>query len=366
MQVFKAFFKIAKKQLPQIMVYAGIIGILLYALTLTGSGSNGYEDIEKKVVIFNNDDSAKAKYLEQYLGELHDVKEVVDDKEVLQDYLYYRVVDYVLYIDEGFELSNVKRAGTASCIYIDNHIASFCKNYDAYILAGYSEEEAYEKTVSAMDTAGLVSLKGEQGSKPMIYYFYTYLTYVLLSLLIIVLAPVIIALNRKEVKERTLISSFKDSKRTFQIFLAALIFAVVTWLCTNLIGVAMCNSQYTDGKNLYYLLNSAVFLLVSAGVVCMISSLEVKGEAISMMSNVFGLAFSFLGGVFVPLEIFGEGMLAVAKFVPTYWYVKCCDNISNGVINGETYMYMGVQLLFALAFFAVALVITKRRRISRG
>ena len=34
-----------------------------------------------------------------------------------------------------------------------------------------------------------------------------------------------------------------------------------------------------------------------------------------MVSNVLSLAFSFLGGVFVPMEIFGDTMLKIAKFM---------------------------------------------------
>ena len=85
---------------------------------------------------------------------------------------------------------------------------------------------------------------------------------------------------------------------------------------------------------------------------------------LNMMANVVGLAFSFLGGVFVPLELMNQGMQKIAKFVPSYWYVS-----SNTVIwkikswseAGEIYRNEFVMLLFAAAVFAVALMLNRLR-----
>ncbi len=366
MQVFNTFFKIAKKQLPQFVLYACIFGALITLLSNMGTGNNSYKETRMSVAIFNKDDSAKAYYLEEYLGKLHDIKEVEDDKEVIQDYLYYQVLDYVLYIDQGFKLSNVKRMGTTSGIYVDNHIANFEKNYDAYIIAGLSEEEAFLKTVEVMDTSELVSLKGESGSKPTIFFFYLYYTYIVLCLLISTLAPIVIALNKKELKERSMVAPFKYSKRNGQVIGASVVFALTVWLVLNIFCVIVCKDALLKASNMYYVLNSIVYLMVSAGIVCIVSSLDVKNEAVSMVSNILSLSFSFLGGVFVPMEIFGDTMMTVAKCMPTYWYVRGCYNISEGKIGSQLFEYMGIQLLFALAFFAVALVIVKRKKISRA
>ncbi len=366
MQVFNLFFKIAKKQRTQFIIYFIIFGVLIVAMTGMGEGKEEYSNSRMDIAIFNNDGSAKANYLEQYLRELHDIKEVENDEEVIQDYLYYQVIDYVLYIDEGFKLSNIKRPGTTTGTYVDNHIANFEKNYDAYILAGLSPEEAFEKTLEVMDTSDLVKLKGKSGGKPTIFFFYMYFTYIILSLLITTLAPVIVAMNKKEVKNRAVVSPYGDGKRTVQMVLSSIIFALGIWLFLNVLSVVVCKGALFEADNLYYLLNSVAYLMVSAGIVCIVSSLDVKGEAISMVSNILALSFSFLGGVFVPMEIFGDTMMNVAKCMPTYWYVRGCYNISEGKIGSQLFGYMGIQMLFALAFFAVALVIVKRKRISRA
>ena len=366
MQVFNTFFKIAKKQLPSFIIYFSIFGVLIGMLSKMGTGNNAYKESRMDIAIFNNDGSAKADYLEQYLGEIHDVMKIEDDEEVIQDYLYFQVLDYVLYIEEGFKLTNIKRPGSTTGVYVDNHVASFENTYDAFIVAGCSEEEAFEKTMEAMDTSGLVSLKGEEGGKPTIFYFYLYFTYIVIALLINTLAPVIIALNRKEVKDRSMVSPFSDKKRNGQIIAASVLFSIAIWGIMNLLSLVVCGIDLFKADNIFYLLNSVCYLILSVGVVCIVSNFNLKAEALSMISNIVSLSLSFLSGVFVPMEIFGDTMMKIAKCMPTYWYVKGCYNISEGVINSETFMYMGIQLLYALAFFAVALVISKRMKLSRA
>ncbi len=365
MQVFNTFFKIAKKQTTSFIIYTCIFGVLIAIMSSAGAGDDVYADSKMDIAIFNNDGSDKADYLEKYLGEIHDIVQVENDKEVIQDYLYYQILDYVLYIDEGFELSNIKRPGSTDGVYVDNHIANFEKNYDAYIMAGLSEEDAFNKTMEAMDTSDLVSLKGKRGGKPVIFFFYMYFSYIILSLLISTLSPVIIALNRKEVKERSIVAPFKEGKRNRQIVFASMLFAIVLWFVFNILSVIVCGRTVFEDKNIYYLLNSMAYMILSSGIVCVVASFGLKTEAISMVSNILGLSFSFLGGVFVPMEIFGNTMMTVAKCMPSYWYVRGCYNVSELKINSDFFMYLGIQMLFALAFFVVALVISKRKRLSQ-
>jgi len=133
-----------------------------------------------------------------------------------------------------------------------------------------------------------------------------------------------------------------------------------------LVSVVMFKGEVFEGVNAFLILNALCYLILSAAIVTLISNFQLKAQAISMVSNVLSLAFSFLGGVFVPMEIFGDTMLKIAKFIPTYWYVTAADAIMEGEISNQIFVGMGIQLLFALAFFAVALVISKRMRLNRA
>ena len=63
----------------------------------------------------------------------------------------------------------------------------------------------------------------------------------------------------------------------------------------------------------------------------------------------------------------GEGVKKAAHFLPVYWY-----EVNNGIISSyaslsgeklnEVWLGIGIQLLFAVVFIGIALVITKHRR----
>ena len=366
MQVFNTFFKITKKQIPSFITYFVIFTILLCVMSAIGTGNNAYTESRLSVAIFNQDTSTKAEYLTEYLSEKHDIVTVENDDETIRDSLFFEVLDYVLYIEDGCSLTNIKRPGSTTGMYVDNQIDAFCKTYDAYISAGCDEAEANEKTIQALDNENLVSMKGKGSKKPTIYYFYTYLTYILIGLLINAMAPVIIALNRKEVKERSEISPLTVKSRNLQIFGGSVLFSLGVWFAMIAVSVVMFRGELFRNQNAFIILNSFCFLILSAGVVSIISGFSMKPQIISMVSNVVSLSFSFLGGVFVPMEIFSDTVLTISKFTPSYWYVIASEKIFAGKVDNSVFMCMGIQLLFALAFFAVALVISKRRKLSRA
>ena len=85
-----------------------------------------------------------------------------------------------------------------------------------------------------------------------------------------------------------------------------------------------------------------------------------------MISNVLGLGLSFLGGIFVPLEYMSSGVVAFARFLPTYWYVKAnqiIDSYTGTSAQISTYLsYIGIEFIFALAIFSAALAASKVRK----
>ena len=114
MQVFKTFFKILNKQKHQFIIYISIFGVLLGVLSNVGGNERKeFQGSKMDIVVFDYDNSEESKYLMEYMYSLHNKVDVEDDREEIQDSLYWQVIDYVLYIDEGYsetgKLSNIKR-----------------------------------------------------------------------------------------------------------------------------------------------------------------------------------------------------------------------------------------------------------------
>jgi len=115
-----------------------------------------------------------------------------------------------------------------------------------------------------------------------------------------------------------------------------------------------------------FVLNSLILTILCLSIGFFVSSFATK-NSIDPIGNVFSMGLSFLGGSFVPQALLSDQLRTVGTFNPVFWYVRVNDTIGglNGVVgdawNGIVYGMM-VQLAFAVAFFAVALVIIKQKR----
>ena len=131
-----------------------------------------------------------------------------------------------------------------------------------------------------------------------------------------------------------------------------------------MVGFFLYNTKLDSPGRPYTLLNSIAVLLVSASLAFLVG-MNIKNEnAKWAMVNVFSLGLSFLGGVFVPQQMMDEKILMVARFMPTYWYVKNNSLLGTAAVitdSIKTQFWVGIliQLGFAAAIFTAGLVFTK-------
>ena len=69
----------------------------------------------------------------------------------------------------------------------------------------------------------------------------------------------------------------------------------------------------------------------------------------------------FTCGVFIPTNLLGDNVLAVARFLPVYWYIKANSMIAETEpysLNGVLQCY-GILLAFAAAFVVFTLLVRR-------
>ena len=116
---------------------------------------------------------------------------------------------------------------------------------------------------------------------------------------------------------------------------------------------------------LLMILNLVCFGIVAFSLSFLIGMITQKEQSLGMSSTVASLSLAFLGGVFVPLSIMGDGIKMVSHFVPTYWYITALEFLEKGAyaIKAEQYwVSIGMQLGFSAAFLAFGLAVSKKRR----
>jgi ABC-2 type transport system permease protein len=384
MQVFKAYFKVLNKFKGQLIMYICIFAVIFFSFIIPNINDNAkgqYVETICKFAVYDYDSSAASRELVSYLSGIHDLKEIgADEKETIQDELYARNVDCVLRIKAGFEealktgitdeyIETVVISGTNKATLFESDVNKFISYVDTYAGAGETVEQAVKKSEEALNVNVDVTLSdaGDAAVHSSMYYFFSYLGWVLIVMLITGISPILMVFDRKELRDRIFCSSYKFSSLNREMMYGIFVTGLGICAVFTMIGMIYFKGDMLSSKGGLQLLNMCCYMTVALAFAFMISKLAHNLEMLSMMGNIISLGMAFLCGVFVPAEYLGSKVIAVAHFLPTYWYVRATteiDNIISG-INAEIWECMGIELLFAAAIIVVGVVITRTKRTAR-
>jgi ABC-type multidrug transport system permease subunit len=387
MQVYKSFFKVLRHYKLSFVIYTGITLAMLFALVMSNSPESKQVALSRyPIVVVDNDHSEVSEALYSYLDSAHDIKkeELTDDQ--IKDLMYYwHLVEYIE-IPEGFGESfkaiadskdEVEATSLLKCIYdeslprgifINMQMNEYLNGISGYLSSGFSMEEADERTRASLDSTQYVEiLQKEVEPAKKSYTAFLFIPYGILSIIFSQLLPVITSFNGKEKKNRTAISSTSMIKRN-----VALVAGTIT---ISLIVVALMVTVATFSEGTKYLftkmwwmsvLNAFVYMVTVTMMLSMISSLPIglnqKGSAntSAFITNIIGLSFSFLGGTFVGLEIMGDGVAKIGRFIPNYWYSIATRRIwYEGAGLTDVFDCFGLQLVFGITCLAIGLAFTR-------
>lgn len=382
MTVFRGFLTITKRNLHTMIMYLVIflsICLIIQKMLLPET-DEAFEQQSLNIAVIDRDGGQLARGLADYLKTWHTIKDIPDDKSILQDRLFYREIYYIVTIPDDFEekyltedasLSVTKVPGSTSGYYVDQQINTFLSNVRVMTAGGFSLPEAIayvQENTEASSEVTLFDKNGYGSQTPEHAFMYQYMPYIILSILCYTLSYIMIAFGNPEVRKRMLISSVSARSMNLQLILGYGVIGLAVWGICSLMPVLLYHKSFLSDPHLpYYLVNSLLLTLVGLSIAFLIGTLVHNAEVVSAVVNVITLGMSFSCGVFVPLDIIGKGLKAIAHFLPVYWY-----EINNTLISGNrsfspsqlTGLYTGyaIQLLFAAAFIGITLVIRHTRR----
>ncbi len=385
MQVFKAFMKTAYKSFPSIMLYFIIFTALalLMAFAYNDTSSSSFKSVELQVGIIDEDHSDASDALIRYMDSMHELTALENQRDVLLDRLFYRDVEYILVIPENFEknllsgkethlFDTIQIPGIYSSAFVDQQINAYLKTVKLYLAGGYSLEDALaHSTENFIDTANDVEIidfnedTKKSSSLVGIFSFYQFIPYVLASMILCGLTPILTTFWQKDLSKRISCSSTSLISRNVQLALGSIVYALFNWGLFILTSRIFYGAEVFSEKGLLCILNSFMLLPLSVALSLVIGSFSPSWNVTNMINNVISLGMSFVCGIFIPQSQLGENVLAVSKFLPFYWYVKNNDLISGASEEVFTYdafwQNIGVQALFIIAVFAIALVASKMK-----
>ena len=89
MQIFKAYYKIVKRNKIVILIYLGITIGLSFAMTRRDPIAEVFTEEKQNISVIDNDESMFSKAIIDFLDSKHNLVELKDDVDVIQDALYY-------------------------------------------------------------------------------------------------------------------------------------------------------------------------------------------------------------------------------------------------------------------------------------
>ena len=380
MIVFNAFFKVVKK-------YIGVI--ILYTVMLISFGSINYATNNENmtfsnrlpdILIINNDEEVGlTKNLINYLKENANVLDIENDEEKINDAIFYREVNYVIYIPKNYRVDtlnklnptiDIKSANDYDSAYTSMLLTRYLNVQNTYLKYTNNENElinsinnnlSYKTNIeitSKLDTSKLTKISR----------FFNFASYSIMAVIIYIICLVISSFNKDVVKKRTIISSMNYKKYNKYILLSSFIYSSIIWFLYVILSFIIIGSSMFSLRGLIYILNTFIFSFVALTLALLISNLIKSKGAISGIVNVIALGQAFLCGAFIPSEFLGENIIKYSKILPAYWYNNSNDLLSTieviNIVNLKPILLnMIVLVIFAIIFIVINNIVSKHRQI---
>ena len=391
MQVFKLYFRLLKSYKWIIIMYFAIF--LTVALVVSDAqsidGNNSQESMKEEILtiaIIDEDKQTLGEGLKKYFSNGNELVEMEYDEQAILNELYWRKLDYALVIPKGFEASLLDDSvedmelrcmqvpGYFDAEMFESELNMYLSKLTSLLKAGYSMEDAQEQLLDLQNEETTVELatfvNANQNDRTTA--FMTYVPYLFITLGMNGIGLILLSFNAPLLKSRMECSSTTMKERIaglvggillYGLFLMGAVIVVVAILSKG--GI------FTDVRFPYFLLNMLAMLLFSLSLGFLTGMIAKNQDAVNGLVNVLSLGLCFIGGVFVPHEFFGEEVLRVAKFFPTYWYAVTTKSIGamttmTSQLAGDIFWQVGLVLGYALVIFAVTVVIiaNKRKKIA--
>lgn len=386
MQVFSTYFKILRKNMIPIIIYS----VLFLWLTIMISSNikvenTQFETSKVKTMVVNKDGNNELidGFLD-YLGQYAQFVEAKDSAEANKDALFYREVDYILTIPEGFtesfvsggKVELIKEAvpdsiGAMSVDSAINNYLNMAKVYLEYTpdityteLNKFVADNLKEQTKVTINVEKRDSVAFSNGFN---MNYFNYLGYILISSFITGVSIVMFSFHGLDIRRRHTASPLSSRNMNGQLILANLIYVFSFLIVFGIAGYVLNRDRMVNQNTIMTWLNAIVFTITALSISYLVGITVKSRKAVNAIATALSLSLAFLSGIFVPQQFLGKAVLKAASFTPTFWYVK-----ANNAIEGITSLqwseisdimgYMAIQLGFAAAIFSIALVVSKRKR----
>ena len=379
MQVFKAYFKVIRKNMLSMAIYFVIFLSLVLIMTLfmsAGPAGDFTASRTRMAIIQEDGENVLSKGLAEFLSGKALIIPLATDPDSLQDALFFRQVEYILRIPAGFgqsilegrydvELVKISLPDSYGAVQTDLLISRYVNTAALYVdsvpgLAARDLVRHVHADIARQADVILRTAAVTNGYNHTRLYF-SYLAYSLMAIMILGITSILLVFNKKDLIRRNNSSPIKLVSLNLQLVLGNLVFALVVWAIFTAISLLISDKSYGVIALALFSFNALAFTLASLGISFLIGNLIKSRNSQQAIANVLALGTCFISGVFVPQELLGPTVKTIASFTPTYWYIANVMDLSSQVITFNFTINVAIQLGFAAAAVIVALVVARQK-----
>lgn len=379
MNTFKAFLKILSKNRFLVIMYIAILIILNISIMSSKEANNDFVSIKPDIYIANEDEEkGVTKDLIRYLNDNCNVVKLKDNDNAISDALFYRDVNYIIYIPKNYNNDflagknpelEIKTNGNYEASLAEMLLKKYIKVANTYNEYIEDENELVAKIHETLDKQSDIKLTSKVDNRILnrATVYYNFVSYSLLGSLIYIICIVLTSFKDPKVQKRIIISSTNYKKINRQLLASNILFSLIVWAFFVVVSLVLIGNFMYTPHGLIYILNSFIFTICATSLAFLLGTVIKNRGAIDGVVNVIALGSSFLCGVFAPIEMIPDYVLKIAHVLPSYYYVRNNEAVKTlEVMNYENLkpiLLNGIIILcFSLLFIILTNIISKKKQ----
>ncbi len=379
MTVFKAYLKVLLSSKFTIIIYVVMLIIFASLNIQNDSMDTNFTSSRPDVLIINNDENTGiTKSLIDYISLNSNIIEIENDEEKINDALFYRDVNFIIYIPSKFRQDflngnmpniEIKQTNDYKAQLAYNTLSKYLNTIETYRSYIKEEDKIIEKTNETLKTSTEVEISSSINNAALTQAkaFFNFSNFSMLAGCIFIICLIMTVFNNELISKRTIISSTKYKTLNRKLMLSNSLFAFSLCIIYILVSLILVKDVMFSIHGLLFIINLFAFTITVLTISFLLGKLTNNKEAINGMVNVISLGSSFLCGSFVPMEYLPNFVLKIAHILPSYWFVLSNEKISTlesfTITTLKPIIFnLLILLLFALIFIILSNVITKYKR----
>ena len=371
MTVFKTFLKILNKNKFIIILYTLFL-IFFGGFNMQTSESNINFVASKPDIMIVNYDEEKGitKDLIKYIEENSNVVDLKNNEDAINDALFYRDVNYVVYIPKNYNKDfmdgknpeiEIKSTGDYQSSFAEMLLSRYIKVANIYQKSINSEEELISKINETLSKKSEVEITSKLDTNILskATFYYNFANYSIMACLIYVICLILASFKDIKIQKRTIISSTNYKTLNRKLLLSNSLFSIILWMIYVVLSFILVGDIMFSIHGIFYLINSFVFTICATTIALFIGNIVSNKNAISGIVNVIALGSSFLCGAFVPMEWLPDGVIKIAHILPSYYYISNNEVLKTlELINLNTIKPILLNIIIVLSFSIMFIILT--------